>query len=84
MTYQEPIPKCCKEDCKFRDPEAKFMPACTFRGKLIITKNDVCESYKAKEEIKEGYFGEELDDDVYASREVREAADKSAKEKNPT
>lgn len=46
---KEPIPNCCKEDCIFRDSRAKYMPACQYRGKLII-KDEICQIYRGKKE----------------------------------
>ena len=41
-----PIPTWCKSDCKFRDKEAKHMPACIYAGKLIVSNEGVCEVYR--------------------------------------
>jgi len=40
------IPTWCKSDCKFRDKDAKYMPACTYGGTLIISRKGVCEVYR--------------------------------------
>ena len=43
-----PIPDFCKADCRFRDKEAKYMPACQYPFQLDID-NDKCNTYKPGE-----------------------------------
>ncbi len=50
-----PIPEWCKTDCIFRDPKAKFMPACQYPCGLDIKRDKeggaVCLTYKKREVI---------------------------------
>ena len=45
-----PIPEWCKEDCIYRDPKAKFMPACQYPFKLIV-KNGECKRYTTTSQV---------------------------------
>jgi len=48
MKEQYPIPEWCKEDCRFRDPKAKYMPACRYPFKLKVKDDRECLTYQPK------------------------------------
>ena len=59
MTEKEkhPIPDWCKKDCAFRDEKAKYIPACTYGGKLNIIEDSggrmVCLTYRKEQKQKD-------------------------------
>ena len=45
------IPDWCRKNCNFRNPTAKYMPACTYPGCLHFTKDKVCLCYRKRKSV---------------------------------